>query len=125
MREVVEAIRGAFPQAEAREEAGGVRIEIEEAEVQVRIRDGEMDLRLCSVRWDGPHTPVAVTRRWKKVGLAGRTAADLVELVRAAAAARRRQYRVCPYCGEAFPPEHRIEGDVCHGCAAGRMGVVF
>jgi hypothetical protein len=125
MRQLAESLPGRFPGAAIAQGDQCLEIEIADAEVTVVITREEIDLRLQTVRWDGPHNPVAETRRWKKVRLAGKTTEELAVLVTAAAEARRKQYRVCRYCARSVPPEHSFSKNVCQSCAERHLGVVF
>lgn len=120
-----ERLLARFPDARVTSEPGAVRVESETAEITVVIGEMEADFRLYTLEWVGPHSPIPATRSWRKVELAGRTVKELEELAVAAARARRRQYRVCRYCGERVPVEHRFSGSVCHGCASKELGIVF
>lgn len=42
----------------------------------------------------------------------------LGEQVEQVVASRRRSLRMCRYCRDLVPPEHRYAADVCHGCAS-------
>ena len=49
----------------------------------------------------------------------------LGEQVSTVVASRRRSFRMCRYCRDLVPPEHRFAHDVCHGCATRWSGVVY
>lgn len=90
----------------------------------VVIRESEVELRLPTVDWQGPHCPVRSSKLWRRVSTRdGLDSASLKGLLRRASTAKRRQYKPCRYCGERTPLEHR-DGDVCHGCQERELGIL-
>ena len=95
-----------------------------EVEIVVIVTAEALELRLPTVEWTkGAYGPVPASRLWKRVKWEDNTAERLVELVEAAMAKRRSEFKPCRFCHREFPPEHR-HGSVCHGCAERHMGVV-
>ena len=93
--------------------------------IGVLVTPEAIELCLPTVEWHGPHAPAASSRRWKRVRARDLSDERIAELLIAARRARQRQFRRCRYCGERVPPEHRIDDDVCHGCASKHLHVVF
>lgn len=97
--------------------------------VVVVVTQEAVEFRLPTVEWTaGTHAPVASSRLWRRVeGLDLINLGDerLEELVEAAKQARAGEWSTCRYCGERVPVEHRLNGDICHGCASKHEGVVF
>jgi hypothetical protein len=121
LREVLELLPGATADRvgqEVRVEHGG------EGGVVAVITVEAIEVRLPTLRWEAQR-PVADSVLWRRREWADLKLRDLRKLIRGAQAARRRQYRKCPHCGERFPPERRTQGDVCHGCPEKHLHVVF
>ena len=82
-----------------------------------------IDIRLPSTDWVTPYTPIPSSSFWKRIEISSVSEDELPKLVEQGRKARRRQFKKCKYCEKRFPPEHR-HGDVCHGCAEGKLGIV-
>jgi hypothetical protein len=84
-----------------------------------------LELRLPTVEWTrGAYGPASTSRLWKRVTWRDDLTPERVrQLVDAAIAKRRAEFKPCRYCGREVPPEHRL-GKVCHGCAERHEGVV-
>ncbi len=93
--------------------------------IVARVSESEIDVRLASIAWNGPHTPYATSRPFRRIAVAGLTTLALATVLEEAFAARRAQFRRCPYCGDLVAPEHTVEEGACHGCAERHLGVVF
>lgn len=94
--------------------------------IVVLVTREALELRLPLVEWTmGSYGPAASSRLWKRVEWAQLREHELAELLAQLQAARSGELRKCPYCGGEFPPERRIEKDVCHACAERHLGVVF
>jgi len=97
----------------------------EEAIVLVVSREA-LEIRHPRTEWTrGAYGPAASSCLWRRRKWASLKSAELPELIASARRARKRQFRRCRFCGGRFPPEHRIEDDVCHGCASSHLGVTF
>ncbi len=95
-----------------------------EAGIVVLVTAETVEVRLARVEWTlGSHGPRLVSRAWRRARCDRLDDPDLRELLAAGHEARAREYRACQLCGERFPVERR-HGDVCHGCAETRLGVV-
>lgn len=115
-----------WPDAAVTEEPAGFHVNIDgDRGVVVILRSQSVEIRLPTIEWHGPHTPVTTTRLWKRAPTAGLTPEDLKSLVCRGLRARRGQFRKCRYCGREVPVEHRFSTDVCHGCAEKHLGVCF
>jgi hypothetical protein len=100
-----------------------------ETRVVVVITPTALELRLPTVIWEGPQSPVPSTRLWRRIGepdLTGLNDTRLQLLLEAAKEARAAEWATCRYRQARVPVEHRLDGrDLCHGCASGHEGVCF
>jgi hypothetical protein len=83
-----------------------------------------LELRMPTIEWQGPHTPVLGSKLWRRVEWRTLKKGDLARLVAAARRARARQFRRCTHCGELFEPGHMHDAHTCQGCAERYLGVV-
>jgi hypothetical protein len=86
-----------------------------------------VEIRLPTTEWtQGAYGPAPSSRLWKRVRTArvSEGPLDLADLLRKAREARAREFRMCKYCKEELPVEHR-QGNVCHGCSERFEGVVL
>jgi len=97
----------------------------DQEEITILITPEAVEFRLATVDWIGPHSPVPSSKLWKRVPIYELTEEALPSLINEAREARRAEYLPCRFCGQLVPPEHRIEGDVCHSCAERHLGIVF
>ncbi len=95
----------------------------DETRITVLITAEAIELRLPTVEWATPYSPVSASRLWKRVRFASLTDRRLRKLIEEARETRRAEFVPCQYCQRSVPPEHR-HGDVCHGCAERYEGVV-
>ena len=98
-------------------------------EVIVRMTGSKVSIGEFTVRWEGPHTPVARPKRlamldWKNLP-ASRTVILLHMLIEAARDVRRARYRRCERCGDTKPPEWMHGENICQSCAEQQLGVVY
>ncbi|MDA2929037.1 hypothetical protein MYX84_03650 [Acidobacteria bacterium AH-259-O06] len=94
--------------------------------IVIAITPEAIEFRLPTIEWTmGSHGPASSSQLWKRAVAEDIQDSELEELIKRALRARRREFKRCQYCGELVPPEHRIEKDVCHGCASKHLGVVF
>lgn len=106
--------------------ADGLQVEIDRrgCRVALVLTTEAVEIRLPTVEWPGPHSPVATTRLWKRVDWSEVSDSKALRaLLDAAAKERRREFIPCRFCRRRTPPEHRHD-DVCHSCAEGYLGVV-
>jgi hypothetical protein len=102
----------------------GVPTGIEEDDrIVILVTAEAFEIRLPTVEWTmGAYGPALTSKLWRRprvsVGLPA-----VADLIQGAIEVRWKQFRVCKYCGERFPPEHR-HGNVCHGCAEKHQGIV-
>lgn len=96
-----------------------------EAGIVAVVTAEALELRLPTVEWTrGSYGPAGTSRLWRRVTW-DQCPSPLSDLIAEARAARQEEFRECRYCSGRFPPEHRVEEDVCHGCASRHQGVVF
>jgi hypothetical protein len=85
-----------------------------------------VEIRLPTTEWtQGAYGPTPSSRLWKRVRAArvSEGQLELADLLRKAREARAREFKVCRYCKEVLPVEHR-HGNVCHACSERFEGVV-
>lgn len=83
-----------------------------------------IEMRLPTVDWVTPYTPVASTTLWKRVALAKVDPVSLPSLIAGARLAYVRTLRACKYCKQKFAPCHMTR-TACHDCATKCEGVVY
>lgn len=84
------------------------------------------EFRLPTVEWTCPgRGPALSSRLWQRVEADAQTPQTLLEKIEAVREARIHETSTCRFCGRRFPPEHRHEEDVCHGCAERHLGIVY
>ena len=83
----------------------------------------ELVLRVKTIKWEGPHTPVAewITARTITGSL---TDSEVQDSVRALLADRS-FFGKCEECGERNPMGWMHNPSLCQGCAEGNHGVVY
>ena len=91
----------------------------------VLLTPDAVELRLPTVDWVTPYTPVLSSKLWKRVALEKLQEGDLPKLIAGAGQAYAKTLRTCRYCKQKFPPCHMISRKTCHGCASKHEGVVF
>ena len=85
-----------------------------------------LEIRQPSIEWTGgAYGPAESSVLWRRVEYLTLEEDELEALLDECKRDRKAQFLPCKYCGEAFPPEHRISEDVCHSCASEHEGVVF
>lgn len=104
---------------------GMSRWEGERESLVLPLPEPVFEVRLPTVIWLGPGTPIPGSRLWRAIPASETTLERLRSLIAKGRDARRRQFRRCRFCGEMVPPEHRIDDSCCHGCATRHPGVVF
>lgn len=98
----------------------------EEGIVVLVTADG-LEVRLPTVEWPGPHTPVPSSCFWKRIHVEHETDDAIMALLAGGRAARLAEFALCDHCGQPTPPEHAHEINgrwVCHGCAEEHEGIV-
>ncbi len=83
-----------------------------------------IELRLPTIKWLGPHTPVSSSQLWKRVEWDWSKEVDLAELVASAQNAQQQSFRVCKYCGKRKPPGWMFKKEICDSCAERHLGVI-
>lgn len=97
-----------------------------ETGIVVLVTAEALELRLPTVEWTcGAYGPVETSRLWKRVKWSSLKNSQLSELIEVARQARKREFLLCKFCGKRVPPGHRHSRNVCHGCAARHLGVVY
>ena len=91
----------------------------------VLVTPEAVELRLPSVDWVTPYTPVKSSTLWKRVALSKVDESALPALIAAARDAYAKKLRTCRYCKEKFPPHHMTDDRTCHGCASKHERVVY
>lgn len=92
--------------------------------IVVLVTPEAYEIRLPTIEWTyGAYGPAAVTRLWRRIEGTEIDESALRKAIEDAEAARRGEFSPCRFCGERVAIEHR-HGDVCHGCAERRLGVV-
>lgn len=85
-----------------------------------------LELRLPTVEWTrGAYGPAESSRMWKRRLWSRLGDDELPLLIGSALEARDREFKVCRYCGQEFPREHRFDARTCQGCASEHLGVVY
>lgn len=91
----------------------------------ILVTPESIEIRLPTVEWTkSTYGPAASSRFWKRVNESEITDEELENLLKEALKERRSEFKICRYCKEPVPPEHRHSEDVCHGCAERHLGVV-
>lgn len=85
-----------------------------------------LELRFPTREWTlGLGGPAASSVLWRRVSWERLSGEKLARVVSAALRARQRQLTRCRFCGEHFPPELRVDTDVCYRCAERELGIIF
>lgn len=87
--------------------------------------DGTVRIGRPAGRWPRPGDLVMEAADAVTIDPATVTGSMFESLVKDLVRRRRRSFGWCRYCGGLFPPEHRLERDVCHGCGTEVFGVVY
>lgn len=94
--------------------------------IVVLVTREALELRLQTIEWPHPHEPRRTSRLFRRIeweSIKSRKA--LRDLLKEAIEARRAEFGTCRYCGQSFPPERMIQGNVCHSCAEKHLDVIF
>lgn len=95
-----------------------------EGGIVVVVTAEAFEIRLPRFEWtQGTHGPALASVLWRRAEALALTDEALRELIEAGHAARKAQFATCRFCGGSFPEERR-HGNVCHGCAENRLGMV-
>jgi hypothetical protein len=103
----------------------------DEPEVFVQPTDDGVNFGYYSISWES-HTPVP--RFAVKHTLSWEALEHLTETEKEALAfdkllktinSRKRQYKMCQFCGEKVPPEHSFNAKTCHGCATEHFHAIY
>lgn len=124
--QVAEYIRGALPGASLSRTRDAIQIDADSEDdgITVLLTPEAIEVRLPTVDWVGPHTPVLSSRLWKRELLGDLSEEQAVRLCLDGLAARRAEFRRCRYCGRSVPPEHMQTEDVCAVCAERHLGII-
>jgi hypothetical protein len=94
--------------------------------IVILVTPESIELRLPTVEWTmGVYGPATSSKFWKRINVYETTDEELDILLKDALKERQNEFKTCRYCMKSFPPEHRINENVCHGCAERYLGVVF
>jgi len=86
-----------------------------------------VEIRLPTVEWSTPYSPVSSSCLLERIEMSGLSEQDLAQLVADARRKRQSEFVPCHHCGKPTPPEHRhtLDGkEVCHGFSEREEGVV-
>ena len=94
--------------------------------IVLQVNPFNLDIRLPSIHWDGPATPIPTSKAWLTLRANPLELDDTVlrALLAGARRARMRQFVRCKYCRKLTPPERR-DREACHACLSKHEGVVF
>ena len=126
IRAVASRVEPLLPGAEVRESPHVVELSVSGEDGLVALVTAEaIELRLPRTEWTmGTHGPAEGSRFWKRLD-AEASDATLEGEIGVARRARAAEFATCRYCGKRFSIEHRVNDDVCHGCAEEYEGIVF
>lgn len=102
----------------------------EDIELTVLVTREAYEFRICITEWThGSYGPAGTSELWKRFEIEDIYEDDLKEklkeLVKLSIDKMEEDLVTCKFCKKKFPPDHTIDGDVCHGCAVRHLGVVF
>ena len=83
-----------------------------------------IELRLPTLIWDGPHTPIKTSRLWQRLALDDLKESQLPRLMAEAQTQQQQSFCDCKYCGQRNPKSWMHSPDVCQSCAEKELGVV-
>ena len=83
-----------------------------------------IELRLPTIEWLGPHTPVSSSQLWKRVNWNKSKKLNLSKLIASAWAAQKQTFGECQYCGKRQPCGWMFKQDVCDSCAEKHLGII-
>jgi len=90
--------------------------------IQIDKTGGKTQIHVCTITWEGPHSPVS---RWVLAGEFGEeVGADEVEKAVTDLLSDRQYFRVCRECKERNPIGWMHDKRICQGCAERNHGVV-
>lgn len=98
-----------------------------EREIAVWIKPYALELRLPTIGWSSPGTPIRSFELWRsfEIGAAlDLDDEDLKKELHAAKRARKRQWATCQLCRERVPVEQRHDADTCQGCSETHLGII-
>ena len=118
---------GYLPHATVTRTRDAIQIDANGAEgIVVLVTREALEFRLPTVEWTmGAYGPAYSSRLWKRVKADSVNDTRLRELLDAAQYARSAEFQTCRYCGQKFPPEHRINKNTCQSCASQYEHVVY
>jgi hypothetical protein len=94
--------------------------------IVILVTPESIELRLPTVEWTmGVYGPATSSKFWKRINVYETTDEKLDNFLKEALKERQNEFKICRHCMKSFPPEHRINEDVCHGCAEIYLGVVY
>jgi hypothetical protein len=94
--------------------------------IVILVTPESIELRLPTIEWTmGAYGPATSSKFLKRINVNEKTDEELGNLLKDALKERQKEFKTCRYCKKSLPPEHRINKDVCHGCAERYLGVVF
>ena len=125
--QVAATILSLSPAAEISRTRDAIQIDWGEYEdgVVILLTPDAIEFRLPSVDWVHPGIPERTSQLWKRAEIDELDDKDLVAWIMKARQARKRQFKKCQFCGEMVPPEHRFDGQTCHGCASDKYEVDY
>ena len=96
----------------------------DELGVVILLSPEAMELRLPTLNWDGPYTPVKTSCLWQRLALNELKKSQLPRLIAEAQAQQQQSFFNCKYCGQRNPEGWMHSPDVCQSCAEKELGIV-
>ena len=82
-----------------------------------------IELRLPTIEWVGPHSPISASKLWKRVRWQEKDN-DWPALIQSAQAAQQKTFGVCQYCKRQNPRGWMHSKTVCQSCTERELGIV-
>jgi predicted RNase H-like HicB family nuclease len=96
----------------------------DEKGVVVILTPEAIELRLPTLEWLGPHTPVQSSKRWKRINLENSKNINITKLIASAQEAQAQTFGVCKFCSQKKPTGWMFRQDVCDSCAEKHLGII-
>lgn len=97
----------------------------DEKGIVVILTPEAIELRLPTLQWLGPHTPVASSKLWKRINLDNSKNFDIAQLIASAQEAQAQSFGVCKFCSQKLPSGWMSQQDICQSCAEKHLGIVY
>jgi hypothetical protein len=96
----------------------------DEKGIVVIVTPEAIELRLPTLEWLGPHTPVESSKLWRRLKLNSSKKFDIAQLITSAQEAQSQTFGVCKFCSQKLPSGWMFRRDVCQSCAEKHLGIV-